>query len=381
MTPNEAEAMVRDAVAALQRGDNAGAAAKLESVTAAGLANAQIWMLLAEARKRSGDAAGREAALDEVLRREPGALMAMVWKGDLRRAAGDRRGATAFYERAVKLAEANPPQSPEQRAEVARAKEAASGDAQHYRAHMESALDAAGVTRSPRFAESLDLMFGEKTIYLPKPSAYYFPGLAPIQFFDRAAFPWVPAIEAATDAIREELQGVMRSDGGFRPYQVSDPTRPRRDYHGLEDNPAWSSLHLWENGAPVEENVRRCPRTFAALMEHVPLPRIGPRAPNIMFSWLQPGATIPPHHGAINARLICHLPLMVPPDCGFRVGNETREWREGEMLIFDDTIEHEAWNRSDRDRVVLIFDCWRPELSEDERAAVTAMFEAVDAYR
>jgi aspartyl/asparaginyl beta-hydroxylase (cupin superfamily) len=83
----------------------------------------------------------------------------------------------------------------------------------------------------------------------------------------------------------------------------------------------------------------------------------------------------------LNARLICHVPLIVPEGCGFRVGNETRRWEVGKALIFDDTIEHEAWNDSKEDRLLLIFDIWRPELSEVERKAVTAMFEAVDAYQ
>ena len=74
----------------------------------------------------------------------------------------------------------------------------------------------------------------------------------------------------------------------------------------------------------------------------------------------------------------CHLPLVVPPHCGFRVGNEVRAWEVGKLLIFDDTIEHEAWNNSAEDRIVLIFDIWRPELTEDERRAVTAIFEAID---
>jgi aspartyl/asparaginyl beta-hydroxylase (cupin superfamily) len=82
----------------------------------------------------------------------------------------------------------------------------------------------------------------------------------------------------------------------------------------------------------------------------------------------------------LNCRLVCHLPLVVPSGCGFRVGGETREWREGELLIFDDTVEHEAWNEGQSDRIILIFDIWRPELSDEERLAVTAMFEAIDAY-
>jgi aspartyl/asparaginyl beta-hydroxylase (cupin superfamily) len=94
-----------------------------------------------------------------------------------------------------------------------------------------------------------------------------------------------------------------------------------------------------------------------------------------MFSLLRPGARINPHNGVHNARLICHLPLIVPSNCGFRVGNDVREWEEGKILIFDDSIEHEAWNNSDQDRLVLIFDVWRPEIEEQERREITALFQ------
>jgi aspartyl/asparaginyl beta-hydroxylase (cupin superfamily) len=83
----------------------------------------------------------------------------------------------------------------------------------------------------------------------------------------------------------------------------------------------------------------------------------------------------------LNMRLICHLPLIVPDGCWLRVGNETREWRDGELLIFDDSIEHEAWNDGTETRVVLLFEIWRPEIREDERRALTAMFEAITAYQ
>ena len=82
----------------------------------------------------------------------------------------------------------------------------------------------------------------------------------------------------------------------------------------------------------------------------------------------------------INTRLVCHLPLIVPPSCGFRVGSTSRAWQVGKLMVFDDSVEHEAWNDSDDDRLVLIFDVWRPELSADERAQVTALFAVVDAY-
>jgi aspartyl/asparaginyl beta-hydroxylase (cupin superfamily) len=81
-----------------------------------------------------------------------------------------------------------------------------------------------------------------------------------------------------------------------------------------------------------------------------------------VFSLLAPHTRIPPHTGVANTRLVCHLPLIVPPDCGFRVGETTCEWRVGEAFVFDDTIEHEAWNESDELRVVLIIDLWPPAL-------------------
>ncbi len=82
----------------------------------------------------------------------------------------------------------------------------------------------------------------------------------------------------------------------------------------------------------------------------------------------------------VNCRFVCHLPLIVPPGCGFRVGAETREWRVGELLVFDDSVEHEAWNDSDHDRLVLIFDIWQPELSLEERHQIETLFAVVDSY-
>jgi aspartate beta-hydroxylase len=96
---------------------------------------------------------------------------------------------------------------------------------------------------------------------------------------------------------------------------------------------------------------------------------------------LQAGKHIPPHTGVTNSRSVVHLPLIVPPGCAFRVGGETREWREGEAFVFDDTIEHEAWNPSDQDRAVLILDCWNPYLSEHEREMICRLFTITDAEK
>ena len=80
-----------------------------------------------------------------------------------------------------------------------------------------------------------------------------------------------------------------------------------------------------------------------------------------------------------NTRAIVHLPLIVPENCGFRVGGETREWQVGKAFAFDDTIEHEAWNDSDHYRAVLIFDVWNPHLTIAEQNVITRYYTAADA--
>ncbi len=99
-----------------------------------------------------------------------------------------------------------------------------------------------------------------------------------------------------------------------------------------------------------------------------------------LLSVLRPGTHIPPHNGMLNTRLICHLPLVVPAGCRLRVGNETRPVEQDRLMIFDDSIEHEAWNDGDATRIVLLFEIWRPELSFAERTALTTLFEAIEAY-
>src|SRR5208283_4783765 len=200
-----------------------------------------------------------------------------------------------------------------------------------------------------------------------------------IQFFDRSAFPWLDAVEAATAEIRAELMDVMQDPSRFEPYVKGNPLRPHHDQKGMLNNPDWSAFYLWKDGGIVAENAARCPVTMRTL-EQVPLTQVKNRSPSCLFSLLRPGAHIPPHSGLANTRLICHLPLIVPRDCAFRVGNEVRVPVEGKAWVFDDTIEHEAWNSSNQIRVILLFEIWRPDLSAEERGLVSAMFDAIDAY-
>ena len=116
------------------------------------------------------------------------------------------------------------------------------------------------------------------------------------------------------------------------------------------------------------------------MLEGVPQVDIANRAPAAFFSALRPHTRIPPHHGATNCRLTVHLPLIIPPGCALQVGNHVRGWTPGELLLFDDTVEHAAWNDSDQLRVVLIFDVWHPLLGDAERVLVKEALEGVMAF-
>ena len=376
LSNQEAERLIRTGVESLRQGRPDEARSLLRKVTDTGRASAEVWLLLAAACRAAGDPAGDEAAVDRVLALEPRLLIGHIMKGDCRYRAGDHGGALGFYESAQRLADGQtlPPDVIGELRRVQATTEQMKADLE---ARREAALEAQGVTagtRSPRFQEALDIQMGRKRIYVQEPTGFYFPGLAPIQFFDTAGFDWVPAVEARTDAIRGELEALLEAVGtkDFRPYLQSDPNKPRLDDNKLLDSRDWSALFLCENGTLSDEAIARCPRTWEAV-QAAPLPRII-NSPTVMFSLLRPGARIAAHTGMFNTRLVCHLPLIVPPGCAFRVGNEVREWEEGKLLIFDDTIEHEAWNEGSQDRVVLIFDIWRPELSEQERREVAALF-------
>jgi aspartyl/asparaginyl beta-hydroxylase (cupin superfamily) len=281
-----------------------------------------------------------------------------------------------------------------------RAQEAVQSYKTNFEHFIRAELERAGYGQAqlpPRFARAVDILIGKRQVYVQQPRHFYYPELPQIQFYPGASFPWLAQVEAAALAIRNELVAILQHDvqqggvqqggaqpgnvqpeGAFRPYVEADPNRPPSRQMGMVGNPNWSALFLRKDGA-VTENAARCPHTMGAL-EGVPLTEIPNRAPSILFSLLKAQARIPPHTGMINARLICHLPLIVPPGCFFRVGNEVRQWVQDAAWVFDDTIEHEAWNNSNQDRYVLIFDVWRPELSQEERDAFVALMQAVDAF-
>jgi aspartyl/asparaginyl beta-hydroxylase (cupin superfamily) len=231
-----------------------------------------------------------------------------------------------------------------------------------------------------RMDEALSIVSGLSKPYPQEALFLTVPRLPPIPFLDRSHFPWLAGLENATDMIRDELQAALSQSWAlFDPYIDRRPGEPVNQWAKLNHSRDWSTMHLWRDGVRNEPACAQCPKT-AALLDELPLARQVGFGPTAMFSVLQPHTHIPPHTGSTNARLICHLPLIVPPKCLYRVGFERREWKLGEAFVFDDTIEHEAFNNSDEVRVVLIFDVWNPLLTPAERDVVTALSLAVRDY-
>jgi len=214
--------------------------------------------------------------------------------------------------------------------------------------------------------------------YHSEPTHFHFPGLVEREFHPPSLFPWLADLAAGTDAIAQELQVVMAAERAeLMPYVQYEEHLPLQQWRPLNNNPDWTAIHLLRHGRRVEANAVHCPQTLV-LLQALPQPQISGASPNAMFSLLAPHTVIPPHVGINNARLVCHLPLIVPEGCWFRVGAETRPWVRGAPFVFDDTIEHEAMNPTDQLRVVLIFDVWHPGLTPTEREAVAALIGAED---
>jgi aspartyl/asparaginyl beta-hydroxylase (cupin superfamily) len=380
-TPGEFAELAAAAAEALRAGEPARARALIEAGAGRGELGAPLWLMLAQACAALNDAPAQRQAIERALQRHPANVAALAMKGDCLAAAGDARAAATFYAAAMKAAAADPSPSQETKSFAQHARRAVELYKNNFEHFIRAELERAGYAQAqmpPRFARAVDILLGKRQAYVQQPRHFYYPELPQIQFYPRAEFGWLAEVEAAAPAIRAELLAILHEEGVFHPYVEADPNRPPSRQMGMVGNPDWSALFLRKNGA-LTEHAARCPATIAAL-KAAPLTEIPNRAPGILFSLLKAKAHIPAHTGMINARLICHLPLIVPPGCLFRVGNEVQQWVEDAAWVFDDTIEHEAWNNSVEDRYVLIFDVWRPELSQEERQAFVALLGAVDAF-
>jgi aspartate beta-hydroxylase len=379
-TAKDPAPLARAGFQALQQGDAGGARKLFLEATSSPAAGADAWFGLSRAQRALGAAADEEAALERTLALAPRHVPALIRRGDIYAARADTRAALSFFRAALKIAGGMRAPPAQWSADLERIGAVVRQSMQSLERHLLADLERSGHgIGTGRSAHAIELLLGRRQIYFQQPKILYFPELPQVQFYDRNAFPWAAELERQTAAIRAELAALLQSGGRFAPYMQSRRDRPAFDNNGLLNDPAWSACHLIERGEEVPEMARLCPATLGALRK-LPLCRIRGRTPTALFSRLLPGAHIPPHNGYLNTRLICHLPLIVPDGCALRVGNETRAWRAGELVIFDDSIEHEAWNRSAEPRVVLLFDIWRPELGDEERALVAATLESIDRF-
>lgn len=376
MEQGAAQALLRTGTAALERGDGPDATRCFAALADGGFATPPVLIALAKSARLGGDHDAEMAALDRALVAAPSHVEALLLRGDVAARVGDPVAASNYFQAALKISRGQP--APMLAASLRKAEEFVQARGREFVSVLDRALSDHGEA-GLRFQHAVEMLTGRREIYPQGPSVFYLPYLAQRQFFEREEFAWIEELEAATPAIRAELEAAIAQGVEFRPYVEAEKNRAPRDVVGLKDDPSWTALYLWKDGEQVEENARKFPATMAALA-NVPLSRIGQRTPSVLFSRLLPGAHIPPHRGMLNSRLICHLPLIVPSGCWLRVGNETREWEQGRTLIFDDSIEHEARNPSGETRIILLFDIWRPELGEAERDGISAIFNAIDRY-
>ena len=340
-------------------------------------------MNLAKAVREQHDDVAERSALEGALAIDQRHFMALVRLAELLERTGDEAGAAERWAAVLTLAPMIEQRTPALEMMLDHAREQVARGHARFADAVEAAiapalanLDAAA---QRRFNACVDHALGRRAIFTNECTGLHFPFLPADEFLDRAHFSWLEQIEAKTDEIRKELLGLLAVDQtAFLPYIDMQPGTSENKWTSLNRSSDWSALHLWKDGARNEEACRRAPRTADAV-EALPLSDLPGRTPTVFFSLLRPGTHLPSHTGVSNVRTIIHLPLVVPEGCSFRVGGETRQWEEGRAWAFDDTIEHEAWNRSDQVRGILIFDVWNPYLTLAERELLRLFYAVSDS--
>lgn len=376
-----AQTLLQQARDVLQRGDPQAALGLIAQAAAHDPSNPEIWMARGVCLRAAGDALGALEAIERVLTLDPSHFFGLISKGALAEQLSGTKAAARIFRDALKIAPADDQLPPALRKQVEHARRIVAEDAEALSVFISDRLGQEGLNSAPpRFRESLDIMLGRARPFVQQPLYFHYPQLPAIPYYPREMFPWLGELEAATDMVTDELEGALDTLArDFEPYIQYPEGAPVNQWAELNHSEKWSTLHLWRDGRAFEDAQAQCPQT-TALLNALPMARQPGFGPTAMFSRLEPHTTIPAHTGSSNVRLIVHLPLILPGPARFRVGNETRAWTRGEAWVFDDTIEHEAWNDADSARVILIFDVWNPFLSEGERELVTALMLARRDY-
>jgi aspartate beta-hydroxylase len=378
------EQFLADAVAAMRRGDSRAALACVAQAEQVAPFDPHVKMQKAMIHRVSGALPAALDALDEALSLDPYNFLALLSKGLVVEKLSGERIAAKVYENALKLAPADDRLPPNLKSPLARAREVVDKTRNALAAHLAEQVGdlagAGGELAQRRLEEAIGVYAGVQKVYQHEPLLLHYPRLPAIPFYPRELFPWLPELEAATPVIQAELAGALETQmDAFAPYIAFPPDAPVNQWEELNHSRRWSSLFLWKDGARQDAVCEACPKT-AALLGKLPMAHQPGFAPTAMFSALDANTRIPAHTGSTNVRLLCHLPLVLPGPARLRVGNDTRAWKMGQAWVFDDTIEHEAWNDADSLRVILIFDVWNPYLEPGERERINAMMAARNAF-
>ena len=359
---------------ALAARNPAEALAILESAASTDPQDPGFWQRLATVRQVSGAPGRAIEAIDRALAFAPLDFINLLMRARMLDQAGLSEAGEA-YGRA--LAQKHPdPIPPSLGPAIERAKAAWAAHQQQLETRLHAAVEASGADLTPaerrRAARLASNVTHRTRAYHSEATHFHYPGLREAEFHDRGLFPWLAELEGLTGTIRVELDEVANADQAVHvPYVQYGAGEPLAQWRALNHNRDWTAIHLIQRGQTVAPNAALCPQTmeFLARMEQ---PWIEGCGANAMFSLLAPRTAIPPHVGVANFRLLCHLPLIIPGKCWFRVGEEVHDWQLGQAWVFDDTIEHEAVNETDQLRVIMIFDIWHPDLSPAERKAIAA---------
>jgi aspartate beta-hydroxylase len=236
---------------------------------------------------------------------------------------------------------------------------------------FEAYADSAGVpvgrvVRSPQEGRERLLRYVERIAVADRPASLgVYPDLDSQPWHDPTDFPVTRYLEAHFEEIREEILAL-------------EPSRFHRESERIDRSGDWDVAFFYERGRRRGEVCEACPVTTAGIENPETVRTL---AGLIYVSRMRPGTHISPHRGPTNLRVRCHLGITVPDgDCAIRVGEETRSWVEGQCLVFDDYFEHEAWNHTREDRIVLIVDLWHPGLSPTEVRLLKGLHRYASTY-
>jgi aspartate beta-hydroxylase len=358
----------------MRTGDARRARELYERAIAADSGSKVLWLNLATACRSLGDKKAEGAALEKALAIEPRYVPALLQKAELMERLDNQKVAATVYQAALDCVASGTPVSQNMASALTHAQEVVNANSRELEAFLEQELASvrqrhAGADQQ-RYDACRDVFLRKRRVFTHEAKGILFPYLPAIEFFRREEFPWLDTLEAATEDIAAEALAVVTGDrAGFKPYVDFPASAPVDQWAPLNHSFDWSVYNLLDDGAPLAEHIEKCPKT-AAVLAQLPLCDIPGYAPGAYFSVLKPHTRLPAHTGTTNTRSIVHLPLVIPEGCGFRVGSQVRTWQKGKAWVFDDTIDHEAWNDSDQIRIVLIFDIWSPLLTAAERDLV-----------